>query len=128
MDDKYSLNNSEWEVMECLWDESPRTVMQLVKELKERVGWSKSTSTTMVRRMEAKGYIRYEEGERARNYYPVLKRDEVIAGEAQTLLDKAFAGRISLLVNSLIPNNDLSEEDIKELEEILHRAGGRLHD
>lgn len=125
MDVKISLNNSEWEVMECLWEENPRTIMQIVKFMSDKLGWSKSTSTTMVRRMEAKGYIEYEEGDKARNYYPVLKRDEVIASEAQNLLDKAFAGRIGLLVNTLIPQNQLSEEDIKELEEVLHRAGGK---
>ncbi len=125
MDIRINLSNSEWEVMECLWEESPRTVMQIVHYMDEKLGWSKSTSTTMVRRMEAKGYIEFRNGEKAREYYPVLKRDEVIKNQAQNLLDKAFAGRIGLLVNTLVPQNELSEEDIQELEAILHRAGGK---
>lgn len=125
MDVRINLSNSEWEVMECLWEESPRTVMQIVHAMSEKLGWSKSTSTTMVRRMEAKGYIEYESGDKARKYYPVLKRDEVITSQAQNLLEKAFSGRVGLLVNNLFLQNELSEEDIKELEEILHRVGGK---
>ena len=40
--------------------------MQLVYEMKEKQGWSKSTTSTMLRRMQEKGYIRYEEGQKAR--------------------------------------------------------------
>lgn len=125
METKINLNNSEWEVMECLWEESPKTVMQIVKAMKDRLNWSKSTSATMVRRMEAKGYIRYDEGEKAREYYPVLKRDEVAALEAQSLLDRAFDGKIGLLVNTFVKQNKLTEQDIEDLKKILYKSGGR---
>lgn len=125
MEEKISLNNSEWEIMECLWEESPRTIVQMVKEMQEKKGWAKSTTNTMIRRMEAKGLIAYEQGEKARLYYPKLGRDEVAANEAQTLLHKVFRGQIGLMISALVPQNNLTEEDIKELEEILHKAGGK---
>ena len=54
-----SLAPSEWRVMECLWT-GPKTLMELVRALKDSAGWAKSTVTTMVRRMEEKGLIGYE--------------------------------------------------------------------
>lgn len=54
------LTNSEWYVLDCLWDQPPRTVMQLVAALGERLGWAKSTTITTLRRMEDKGLVRAE--------------------------------------------------------------------
>ena len=56
------LTSSEWSVLTCLWESSPRTVMQLVSDLAQRVGWAKSTTITTLRRMEEKGLVRVEQG------------------------------------------------------------------
>ncbi len=125
MEEKFSLNNSEWEIMECLWENSPKTIVQMVKEMKEKKDWAKSTTNTMIRRMEAKGLIFYEQGEKARLYFPKIKREEIAANEAQTLLHKVFHGQIGLMLSALVPQNNLTDEDIRELEDILHKTGGK---
>ncbi len=125
MEEKFSLNNSEWEIMECLWENSPKTIVQMVKEMKEKKDWAKSTTNTMIRRMEAKGLIFYEQGEKARLYFPKIKREEIAANEAQTLLHKVFHGQIGLMLSALAPQNNLTDEDIRELEDILHKTGGK---
>ena len=51
MKEEIKVTNSEWYVMNCLWEKSHLSLMQLVPLLKESAGWSKSTSATMVRRM-----------------------------------------------------------------------------
>ena len=111
--------------MECLWENSPKTIVQMVKEMKEKKDWAKSTTNTMIRRMEAKGLIFYEQGEKARLYFPKIKREEIAANEAQTLLHKVFHGQIGLMLSALVPQNNLTDEDIRELEDILHKTGGK---
>ncbi len=118
-----SLNNSEWKVMDCLWNKEPQTIMQLVRELQESAGWNKSTTTTVVRRMEQKQCLRYENGDKSRLYYPMLKREDVALFEAESVLEKAFNGNIGVMVNALMSRNKLSKEEILELKEILHKAG-----
>ena len=44
-----TLTNSEWYVLDCLWERSPMTVMELVSALHEKVGWAKSTTITTQR-------------------------------------------------------------------------------
>lgn len=123
MEEIITLNNSEWKVMDCLWNNEPKTIMQLVHELQASAGWSKSTTTTVVRRMEQKQCLRYEEGNKSRLYYPILKREDVALSEAESLLEKAFHGNIGTMVNTLISRNRLSKEELLELKEILHKAG-----
>ena len=112
----------DWKVLERLWEESPQTLMQLVRRLSEEVGWSKSTVATMVRRMEAKGLLRFEEGGRARLIYPTLTREEASRAETNGLIDKVFRGSPGLLMASLIEQNDFSQEEIDELYAMLKKA------
>lgn len=56
--DSLKLTASEWNVLNCLWEHSPRTVMQLVGELERTVGWARSTTITTLHRMEAKELVR----------------------------------------------------------------------
>ncbi len=113
---------SDWKVLEKLWDKSPRTLMELVRALSREVGWSKSTVATMVRRMEAKGLLRFEEGEKARRIYPALTREEASAAETGTLIDKVFQGSPGLLMASLLEQRSFSREELDELYALLKKA------
>ena len=112
----------EWKLMEKLWAESPQTLMQLVRTLSAEVGWTKSTVATMVRRMEAKGLLRFEDGGRARYIYPAVTRADAVAAETGGLIDKAFKGSPGLLMASLIERNDFTQEEIDELYAMLKKA------
>lgn len=112
----------EWKLMEKLWAESPQTLMQLVRTLSAEVGWTKSTVATMVRRMEAKGLLRFEDGGKAKTIYPAVSREEAVAAETGGLIDKAFKGSPGLLMASLIEQNDFTQEEIDELYAMLKKA------
>ena len=116
-----SLSQSEWRVMEALWA-GPRTLMELVRELGATAGWAKSTVTTMVRRMEAKGLITYDAPGRAKLFRAAVAREEVVAAETESLLERAYQGSVGLLVNALAEQQQLSRSDIDELYAILKRA------
>ena len=115
------LSPSEWRVMECLWT-GPKTLMELVRELKDSAGWAKSTVTTMVRRLEEKGLIDYEQSGRAKVFRAALAREDAAAAETDSLLARAFQGSVGLLVSSLADRNSLTRADIDELYAILDRA------
>ena len=119
---------SDWKVLEKLWDKSPQTLMELVHALSREVGWSKSTVATMVRRMEAKGLLRLEEGEKARRIYPTLTREEASAAETDTLIEKVFRGSPGLLMASLLEQRSFSKEEIDGLYALLKKAEEERHD
>lgn len=96
--------------------------MQLVPVLKERVGWSKSTSATMVRRMSEKGLIGYEEKGKTKYFYPKVNKEDVVVQETRDFLKKIYDGSIGMMMSALVRQNDLSKEDIRELQEILKEA------
>ena len=120
-DRRDTLSPSEWRVMECLWT-GPKTLMELVRALKDSTGWAKSTVTTMVRRMEEKGLIDYETEGRAKVFRAALAREDAAAAETDSLLARAFHGSVGLLVSSLVDRSSLTRADIDELYAILDKA------
>ena len=79
MEKPQTVTQGEWPIMELLW-ESPKTLMELVCALEAQTGWSKSTVTTMVRRMTDKGLILYHTEGRTKIFRPGVSREEVTAG------------------------------------------------
>ena len=125
MDKQLAVTHSEWPIMELLW-ESPRTLMELVSELSHQTGWSKSTVTTMVRRMDDKGLITFHTESRTKIFRPAVSREDVAARETDSLLRRAYRGSVGLLVSAMAQRNDLTKEDISELYAILKEAEGNV--
>ena len=117
-----NLTNSEWYVLDCLWDQSPMTVMQLVAALKQRLNWAKSTTITTINRMETKGLLRSELQGRGKQYYPTVERQEATRQETRSFLDKVYRGSVGLMMSAMTDGETLSKEEIDELYAILRKA------
>lgn len=120
--DVIRLSDSEWLLMNALWDHSPRTITQLVEQLREDTGWSKHTVITMLSRLEAKGAVRHEEGERAKQFYPILDRAATQRQETRSFLSRLYGGSLKLMVNTLVGDTRLSDEDLASLDALLKKA------
>lgn len=121
---KIDLSNSEWKLMNHLWQTAPMTITELTAALKEDTSWSKNTVITMLSRLEGKEAVRHEEGRRAKLYFPAVDREDAIESETETFLDKI--GGLGLLMSAMVEKNALTENDIAELSAILEKAGGKL--
>ena len=116
------LTNSEWYVLDCLWERAPQTVTQLVPILKEKVGWAKRTTITTLRRMEEKGLVRCEIVGKAKSYTPAVEREEAVVSEPRSFLDRVYRGSGGLMMSTMARRQELTEEDLQELRDILAEA------
>ena len=120
--DDINLTNSEWYVLDCLWERPSMTVMELVSALGDRPGWAKSTTITTLRRMEDKGLVLCSVEGRTRHYAPAVRRDQAARRETRSFLDKVYRGSVGLMVSALAEDRALSKAEIDELYEILRKA------
>lgn len=116
------LSEAEWKVMNVLWEEAPQTIMQLTRCFSETTGWTKHTIMTFLKRMEDKGAVYYDAGERAKQYFPKIERREAVLQETEEFLERVFDGRMGLMLNTMVEQKALSGTEIAELYEILRRA------
>lgn len=117
---KVHLSDGEWKLMNKLWDAFPRTITELTAALREETGWSKNTVITMLSRLDGKKAVYYEEGLRAKQYYPAVTREEAIREESESVLEKV--GSVGLLMSAMVESRKLTESDLAELSAILERA------
>lgn len=116
---KNRLSDAEWKVMEVLWEKAPRTMMEITNTLKEKTGWTKYTVMSFLKRMEEKGAVHFEEGGRARLYFPDWKREDAAIQETEDFLKKVFHGSAGMMIHAMVKQKALSEQEIEELYQIL---------
>lgn len=120
--DDVKLTASEWNVLNCLWEHHPQTVMQLVGELEKTVGWARSTTITTLHRMEAKGLVRCQRAGRGTAYVPLVERDRAALAETRSFLDRVYQGSVGMMMSAMARQEGLSREQIAQLRAILDEA------
>ena len=119
------ITEAEWKIIECLWDHAPQTMGEITTTLEPATGWTRQTVITLLKRMTDKGAVSMDDSGRAKKYTPLITREEASAEETHKLLNHVFRGKASLLVNQLVDNGHLSAEDLQEILNALHNAGGK---
>lgn len=119
------LTEAEWSVMECLWEGAPRTGREVSAQMRERCGWSRSTTLTLLGRLEAKGAVAGEPGEEGRKLFrPLVSREDAAVQETEDFLDRVYQGSVSMMVSALTRRQSLSQDEIDELYAILKELEG----
>ncbi|WP_310227717.1 BlaI/MecI/CopY family transcriptional regulator [Sphingobium xenophagum] len=113
------ISEAELVVMEALWEQSPQTATDVADRVAAARDWSVQTVKTLLSRLMAKDIIAADQDGRRFLYRPLVARDDYVAGESGRLVNRLFGGRISPLVAQLASQDQLTAEDIAELEDIL---------
>lgn len=110
-----NLTTAEWSVMECLWEKSPLTGRQMTDLLKERMGWNRSTTLTMLRRLEDKGAVISDTQGAKKTFSPGIAREDAVHQETEDFLERVYGGSLSLMVSAMTKKQALSKAEIDEL-------------
>ncbi len=111
MEDK--IYDSELKILELLWENGAQSAKALAAAAKEQVGWSKTTTYTVLKKCVEKGLIeRTEPGFVCR---AVLSRQEAQQRETRGLIDRMYGGAADRLVASLLEGKALSKQEIERL-------------
>lgn len=116
-----SLSDGEWKIMNLLW-ERESTITELKNDLRGETGWDKHIIITMLSRMEKKGAVAHRDGGRAKVFYPLVSREEVSMQETRGFLQKVYRGSLGMMVNAMVEDRALTEEEIRELSDILEQV------
>jgi BlaI family transcriptional regulator, penicillinase repressor len=119
--DEIKLFDSEFKIMELLWDNTPITAKGLTVLAQELLGWNKNTTYTVIKKLVEKKVIRRDEP----NFLcsPMITREQVQVAETSSLINKLYKGSKKLFFASFIKNEELSSEEIEELKRIIEKSG-----
>ena len=121
MDEKNAnLTQAEWAVMECLWEKGALTGREVTQTMAKRCGWSRSTTRTLLGRLETKGGVEGSPAERGPKVFsPLLRREDAALRETKHFLRRVYQGSLSLMVSALTKKQALPQEELDQLYELL---------
>ena len=109
------LPDTEFEIMDFLWDREPPVTTSMVMEAMGRErGWKIQTVVTLFARLADRGFLRSEKGGgRERLFYPIISREEYLQMETESFVNryhrKSYASLLTALQNSRLTEDELDE-------------------
>lgn len=116
---KINLTEAEWNVMECLWERNPKTGREIVDCLNKQMGWSRSTTLTLLRRLEEKEAVGSESAGTMKKFYPLITRESAAIQETKDFLQRVYKGSLGMMVSAFTKKQSLTKSEIDELYAIL---------
>ncbi len=104
----------EEEIMNVFWEKGSLFVKQVLEDFPEPKPHY-NTISTMVRALEEKGFLGYNSFGNTYQYYPLVSRSEYGNKNLRSMLDKYFGNSYKRLVSTLIEEDDLSLEEVRDL-------------
>ncbi len=117
------LSNTEWQVMNALWQRYPATAREVAERLEPDVNWAYTTIKTILTRLLAKGAVSERKRANTSVYEPLVSRKQARRSALRALADQAFNGAFGPLMHFLVEDRDLSAEQRNELIEALKTEG-----
>ena len=114
------LAEREAELMEVLWERGPSTVAEVQESLEDPLAYT--TVLTVLRKLEAKGYVRHEEQGRAHRFQTAVARDAARRSAVRDLARKLFKGSTELLLSHAVADEKLTPDQVKRIGLLLRRA------
>jgi len=113
------ISDAEHAVMEVLWKRAPLTATEVADQVVQEKDWSLQTVKTLLSRLAAKAVVGTERDGRRFLYSPLVERDAYLTGVSRNFVNRLFGGKVMPLVAHLAEADELSADDIREIEELL---------
>jgi predicted transcriptional regulator len=121
------LTDLENEVMQAVWDGGTCTVEAVHRIVSGKRDLKETTTRTLMRRLEQKGYLKHESDGRAYIYRAVEPARSLAARAVRQIIDRFCLGSVEELVSGMVEAKVLNKGDIDALEKFVRsrRSGGR---
>ena len=120
--DTPKIFESEYRFCLILWEHEPVTAVELVKLCQAQLGWKRTTTYTVIKRLGERGVLKNENG----TVVSLVSKDVAQASEIDALVEKKFEGSLPAFVAAFTKRRSFSEKDLDEVQRMIDqiRKGG----
>lgn len=111
------IHEGEYRFCLILWKHEPVTAAQLAKLCLEQLGWKRTTTYTIIKRLGERGILKNEDG----IVTALVSKDEAQACEIDDLVEKKFEGSLPTFIAAFTKRQDLSEQELDEVQQMIDR-------
>ena len=109
------LCESDYRFMCVVWDNEPLSSKQLVSLCNEHLGWKKSTTYTVLKKMTEKGFAKNESSVVS----SLVKREAVQKSASEHFVEHTFQGSLPHFLAAFFQGKKLSEKEATELKKLI---------
>ena len=113
--EKYKLFDAELKFMNIIWEEEPIKSGELVKVCNEKLGWKKSTTYTVLRKLAQRGVLKNENTV----VTSIVKREDTQIYESHEVVEKSFWGSLPKFLTAFFGNKKISNDEAEELKKLI---------
>lgn len=113
------ISDSEWDVMEPIWQAGACTAADVIRQLRETHDWNHSTIRTLLARLVEKGALAYDVDGSRYIYRAAVSRERCVRQEGRSFLEKVFGGDVGALVAHFVADASLSPDQLEQLQQLL---------
>lgn len=111
------IHEGEYRFCLIMWEHEPVTAVELVKLCQAQLGWKRTTTYTVIKRLQERGVLRNENGQ----ITSLVSKDEAQAYEIDELVEKKFEGSLPAFIAAFTKHQKMSEEDLDEVQRMIDR-------
>lgn len=111
------IHESEYRFCLIMWEFEPITAARLVKLCRERLGWKRTTTYTVIKRLGERGVLKSEEGV----ITSLVSKGEAQAFEIDELVEKKFEGSLPAFIAAFTKHQDMSGDELDEVQRMIDR-------
>lgn len=108
---------SEYRFCLIMWEHEPITAAELVKLCQERLGWKRTTTYTVIKRLGERGVLKNENG----TVISLVSREEAQVSEIEELVEKKFQGSLPAFVAAFTKHQKMTEKELDEIQRMIDR-------
>ena len=111
------IHESEYRFCLIMWEHEPVTAVELVKLCQDQLGWKRTTTYTVIKRLGERGVLKNDNG----TVTSLVSKDEAQACEIDELVDKKLDGSLHAIIDYFKNNNDMKEDELDEVQRMIDR-------
>lgn len=111
------IHESEYRFCLLMWEHEPVTAAQLVKLCQDQLGWKRTTTYTVIKRLGERGVLTNDNG----TITSLVSKDEAQACEIDELVEKKFEGSLPAFVAAFTRHQNISEAELDEVQRMIDR-------
>lgn len=114
----YKLYDAEYKLVSLIWEFEPVNSTVLVGLCSDRLGWKKSTTYTVLRKLCERGILQNRDSV----VTALAKQEDVLKYESSSLIEKSFDGSLPKFLAAFLGEKKLSESEAAQLKAIIEEA------
>lgn len=108
---------SEYRFCLILWENEPIGSTELAKICKEKLGWSRTTTYTVIKRLSDRGVV-VNENAVVRS---LISKEEIQKAEIEELVQKKFEGSLLDFIATFTRHQRLTDEEINQIKNLIDK-------